>query len=118
MTAQANAARVVAGDTKTVLKSTDATLVNLGNLFLSAVQATETINLPVNVSQKVFEAIHRNVGLTLEGRGATAETIGVLRKVAGHYPGLDIVMEGCLDGLPIGAAKEIERAIATVGSTA
>jgi len=118
MTAHANAALVVAGDTRTVLKSTDATLINLGTLFLSAVQATEAITLPAGVSQKVFEMIHRNLGLTLEGRGATAETIGALRKIAGHYPGLEVAMEGCLDGLPMGAAKEIERAVSTVSAPA
>lgn len=118
MTTQANAARVVAGDSRAVLKSTDAALADLGTLFLSAVQATETITLPVSVSQKVFEIIHRNLGLTIEGRGATAETIRALRKIASTYPGLEIAMEGCLDGLPMGAAKQVERAIASTSSPA
>lgn len=90
---------VIAGDTNSMLRAADRALLANARLMSSVIESVENADLPINVSQEIFESIHASGTSFLEGRQHLRQSIRRLRAVAKNSPH-HARMVGCPDGLP------------------
>jgi hypothetical protein len=106
MSSKLTAATVVAGDTKNTVGAFDEALLSQTLLLASAIQAAKLIELPISETQKLFTSMHRGAGHVLEGRQEVQNSIARMHEIA-RAKGLEIVLEGCVGGFPVGSADKI-----------
>lgn len=95
----ANAVHVVAEDTRTILKATDAALLANAQMFASVIEGASGSNLPIAVTQDLFARIVAHGGKLVEGREDLRQLIGRMTAIKDMSDQREIAT-GCPAGFP------------------
>ena len=94
-----NAVHVVAADTRSALKATDQALLAHAQMLVSVIQGFDTSNVPVAVTQDLYQRMVAHGGRIVEGREDLRQLITRLTVIK-HGSNQAEVATGCPDGTP------------------
>ena len=94
-----NAIHVVAADTRSALKATDQALLAHAQMLVSVIQGVDSSNLPVGVSQDLYQRMVAHGGKIIDGREDLRQLITRLTVIKSGSNQAEVAT-GCPDGTP------------------
>ena len=105
---QENAVHVVAADTRSALKATDQALLAHAQMLVSMIQGFDTSNVPVAVTQDLYQRMMAHGGKIIEGREDLRQLIGRLTVIKDGSNQAEVAT-GCPGGVPDGFTDAHDR---------